>query len=291
MTLLRKVARAAFARWTVLRAGRGLAALRRDEHPSASRLAFALRRALDGPTTPDKREWFDRIESLRTQLETDTSVVSITDYGAGSSHDERTEEQMLNGVVVEKTMQQVCRASKPSFWAAILFEIVREFKPQSGLEMGTCLGISAAYQGSAMEMNGSGRLATMEGAPALAEVSAKHLSQLGLGERVAVITGRFGETLAPTMEQYAPIDYAFIDGHHDEAATIDYFEQLLPQLADESILIFDDISWTEGMRRAWEVIVKHPRVGLAVDLGAIGVCVTGDNVSNRSNHRISFRGL
>ncbi|MFT7475351.1 MAG: putative O-methyltransferase YrrM [Verrucomicrobiales bacterium] len=218
-------------------------------------------------------------------------MVSITDYGAGSSHDDRTAEQMRDGVIIHKSMTDVCRASKPSFWAAILFEIVREYPPNSGLEMGTCLGISAAYQGSAMEMNGTGSLVTLEGASSLATASTEHLRQLDLGDRVTVVPGRFGDTLPSTMVAHSPLDYAFIDGHHDEHATIAYFEQLLPHLAERAVLVFDDISWTEGMRRAWQSIAEHEAVRLAVDLGALGVCILDPGLPERANVKVSFRGL
>jgi predicted O-methyltransferase YrrM len=218
-------------------------------------------------------------------------MVSITDYGAGSSHDDRTDEQMSDGVIIEKTMTDVCRASKPSFWATILFEIVHEYTPTSGLEMGTCLGISAAYQGSAMELNGFGSLVTLEGASSLATAATENLTQIGLGERVIVVPGRFSDTLPSTIATHAPLDYAFIDGHHDEHATIAYFEQLLPHLAEKAILVFDDISWTEGMRRAWQSITKHEAVRLAVDLGALGVCVLDPTIVKSATVNVSFRGL
>jgi predicted O-methyltransferase YrrM len=291
VNLFRKVARLAVGRWTTLVAGRRLAVLRSNAGPDGARLAAALQRALDGPTTPEKRDWFERIEALRARLEADQSIVSITDYGAGSSHDERTEEQMRDGVVVQKKMQDVSRVSKPSFWAAILFEIVREYQPKSGLEMGTCLGISASYQGSAMELNGSGTLVTLEGAPVLAAVSTQHLTELCLNDRVTVVPGRFSDTLPATIAEYEPLDYAFIDGHHDEHATIEYFEELLPHLADRAILVFDDISWTDGMRRAWKSIAEHSSVRLAIDLGAVGICVLDPDIAERTNMRISFRGL
>lgn len=291
MEAIRAFARSVVGRWTLYVAGRRLAELSRVAGPAGSRVASALQRALDGPADRAQKNWFDKIETLRTTLESDSTSLSITDYGAGSSHDDRSEEQMEEGVIVHKTVSDMCRASKPSFWASILFELIREYQPDSGLELGTCLGISAAYQTSAMELNGSGSFLTLEGADSLAAVSAANLKQLGLDHRVSVLTGRFSDTLASAIEQMEPIGYAFIDGHHDEHATVEYFEQLLPHLAEQSVLVFDDTSWTEGMKRAWQTITAHDSVGLAVDLGALGICVIDPAITNRAKVKISFRGL
>ena len=48
--------------------------------------------------------------------------------------------------------------------------IVRELSPRACLELGAGYGISAAYQGAALELNGSGTLTTMERIEALGEI-------------------------------------------------------------------------------------------------------------------------
>jgi len=57
----------------------------------------------------------------------------------------------------------------------------------------------------------------------------------------------------------APVDFIFIDGHHDEQATKDYVTMVLPFLASQAVAIFDDINWSEGMKRAWSSIAAGPR--------------------------------
>jgi predicted O-methyltransferase YrrM len=44
----------------------------------------------------------------------------------------------------------------------------------------------------------------------------------------------------------------FIDGHHQYQPTLDYFEMIYPKCNKNEIIIFDDILWSTGMRRAWE---------------------------------------
>ena len=59
--------------------------------------------------------------------------------------------------------------------------------------------------------------------------------------------------------------------NHD--AVLQYFAQTLPHLADSAVIAFDDISWSAGMRRAWEEVAAHPRVLAAIDLHTIGLTV------------------
>jgi predicted O-methyltransferase YrrM len=93
-----------------------------------------------------------------------------------------------------------------------------------------------------------------------------------------VVPGRFQDTLADVAREQAPVDFAFIDGHHDEHATVAYFRQILPHLGRSAVLVFDDISWSPGMERAWKTVTADERVGLAVDLSAIGICLVSDSL-------------
>jgi predicted O-methyltransferase YrrM len=166
------------------------------------------------------------------------------------------------------------KISKSRRSGLLLFRLVREFAPASCLELGTAIGISAAFQAAALELNGFGRLLTLERNPALVAAARRHFAQLGLN-RVAAREGLFRDTLDAALAEMAPIEYAFIDGHHDEHATYDYFDRICGVLAETGVLVFDDITWSEGMERAWSRIAEDQRVSIAADLGNIGICVVG----------------
>lgn len=254
--------------------------------PAAQRLLQVIDRVLADDFPAGDRQWFARIEALRGELSASTRPIALVDFGAGGPNDRRSAEEMRRGIRVDSTVGAVCRlASKPPFWARLLFAVVREYEPQRGVELGTCLGLSAAYQGAAMQLAGNGgTLRTLEGADSLAEKSRENLAALRL-DNVAVVAGRFEQTLGNVLQEAGRIDYAFVDGHHDEQATIAYFRQLLPYLAPGAVLVFDDISWSPGMARAWQVISADPRVRVAVDLRAVGVCVLGDQAQPRATFR------
>jgi predicted O-methyltransferase YrrM len=217
--------------------------------------------------TPSQR-WAARIEKLRASLCASDETLSYMDYGAGSPESHRSADQMAAGTPCQRRLADICRAaSKPEQWGRLLFRIVRQVKPEFCLELGTCLGISAAYIGAALKVNRRGHLYSIEGAAALADVAKRNLAQLGL-DNVSVLTGRFHDVLPSLLlRQYG---FTFIDGHHDRDATLSYFAQILPHAS--GVMVFDDIHWSPGMSEAWEQIRQHPRVRHAEDMQQVGMC-------------------
>jgi predicted O-methyltransferase YrrM len=263
-----------------------LSQLRNIKKPAAEKVANALFDALKNSLDPEEKKWVDRIEEKRKMLNSSITEISITDFGAGKANLDRTEDEMYRGVVTETTVGEACRiASKPYFWSLFLFKLIREFKPLVCIELGTCLGISGAYQASAQKLNKNGRLITLEGSQSIASLAEENFQQLGL-DNVQVVTGRFQDTLDRVLTENNPIDYAFIDGHHDEKATISYFKKVIPHLSKNSIIVFDDISWSDGMRRAWEHIEKNILIKISLNLGVIGVCVLDENIDEKFKFRI-----
>ena len=81
----------------------------------------------------------------------------------------------------------------------------------------------------------------------------------------------------------------FIDGHHDQEATIQYFEKIIPFLGANSILIFDDINWSEGMFQAWQKIKSNSYVSMSFDFYKLGVVICNSSASFEKKHyKISF---
>jgi len=218
------------------------------QNPAADKIANAINDTLINKLTPEEKELVERIEKKRSELNNSLMEITITDYGAGSPNKKRNKDQMYEGVVTTTTVSNACKASKSYFWSLVLFKLIREFKPTTCIELGAGLGISGAYQASALKLNNKGNITTLEGAKSLASLAKDNFQQLGL-ENVDVVIGRFQDNLGRILTKKV-IDYAFIDGHHDEEATISYFEQFFPYLSQKSLLIFDDISWSDGMRRA-----------------------------------------
>jgi len=175
----------------------------------------------------------------------------------------------------ELTVAEACEASQTREWSLMLFRLVRDLEPCDCLELGTCVGVSAMYEGTALEMNGEGSLVTIELSPARVRLARRNLAALGL-DSVEVVEGSFDEVLADMLERMGCVDFAFIDGHHDEEATKRYFARVAEYAPPGSWLLLDDIRWSSGMTRAWQAVRSDSRVLRSYDLGSKGLCVLGE---------------
>jgi predicted O-methyltransferase YrrM len=208
----------------------------------------------------DQRHFYayDQVEALRQKLLQDKTELTIEDFGAGSTVDKTK----------KRTVASIAKhAAKPTKYAQLLFRIVQYYQPATVLELGTSLGISTAYMGMA---NPQAKLVTGEGSTAIAAQARQNFRQLGV-QQVQVVEGNFDNTLPQLLQQLSAIDLAFIDGNHRLGPTLRYFEQLLPLTNEHSIVIFDDIHWSEGMEQAWQQVKEHPAVTLSIDLFFIGL--------------------
>jgi predicted O-methyltransferase YrrM len=199
-----------------------------------------------------------RIEALRQELCRSEQKLQITDMGAGS-HINASKERLVKDVAKN--------SAKSAKYGQLLYRLVKHFKPANSIELGTSLGVSASYLASAYP---KGKLTTMEGCPQTAAVAQQNFQKLGLNN-VDLVLGNFNDTLAPTLEKLQKVDFAFIDGNHQEEPTVAYFEACLPYLHNDSLIVFDDIHWSEGMEKAWQRIQNHPQVQVTIDLFFVGL--------------------
>lgn len=255
----------------------------RSDEGAPRLLGDALQETLQNRVTPDERMWIRRIELLREQLNSSTREISIEVCGVEKLSPTRTNEARDTGEVLLRTIGEVCRsASTTYFWSLLLFKLVRKLRPSFCLELGTCLGISASFQAAALKLNGMGRLVTLEGARTLTSLAEGNFQALGL-DNVRIVLGRFQDTLDKVLQANESVDYAFIDGHHDEQATVAYYKQIACFLSEKALLVFDDISWSDGMKRAWRAILADERVKTSVNLGRFGVCVVDAQIENKKD--------
>jgi predicted O-methyltransferase YrrM len=171
--------------------------------------------------------------------------------------------------------------SVPKIWGRLQLRMVRELAPRSCLELGTAFGMSAAYQAAALELEGVGRLVTLDAEPRVVPIARETFEELGLDSRVEQRVGAIEEVLEDLASEVAPIDYGFMDAEHTERATVDAFETMLPHLAPGAVVVVDDIAINEEMRRAWEAIRAGDRVARAVDLRRQGIVVIGPGGAGR----------
>jgi predicted O-methyltransferase YrrM len=163
----------------------------------------------------------------------------------------------------------VTRSSKGPAYCRLLMLLVRALRPRACLELGAAVGISAAYQAAALELNGEGRLVSVEGAPELARLAGANLDRLGLA--CAEVRAQSFERALAAPDDLSPVDFAFVDGDHTEEGTLASFRALRVSLSERGVIAFDDIRWSAGMRRAWSTISSREGTGTVADLGGIGI--------------------
>lgn len=238
----------------------------KKNNPDSS-LYISIKSAIRKNFTESERAWIKKIEYKRSRLLNSEDTIKI-DFRLNSDPEPENNNR--------EKIKDVCLASVNSSYGALMHRLVREFAPRNCLELGTCLGISTAFISSAITLNGAGRLVTLEGSPARSKYAESVLSELGLPD-IDHVVGPFNQTLEPLLQDYQEIDFCYIDGHHNGTATIKYFESISSVLADGSIVVIDDITWSDDMNRAWNTIRDKEEVALTVDTYMMGICLIRKN--------------
>ena len=198
------------------------------------------------------------IEAQRKKLLNDESSITVTDLGAGSH---------LNKNRTKKIKEIAKNALKTPRLAQLIYRLAKEAKPANLLELGTCLGITTAYLSKACP---DAEIITIEGCPETAKKAYENFQDLEL-ENIELQVGNFDTLLGRVIESFPQLDFVYIDGNHRKDATLNYFKWCLPKVTDRSMLIFDDIYWSAGMKEAWAEIKAHPQVTVTIDLFWIGL--------------------
>jgi len=217
---------------------------------------------------------FRGIEARRAALLRNEELIDDIDYGAGAPSAPRAAETQRRGVRGRERVSVFAGYSKPARQCRILYYLVRLKVPAEALELGTCVGISAAYLAAAMKKNDLGHLWTIEGSPQVADLAAQTLTGLGLDGLVSIVRGPLHVALAPVLRE-RKFDLVFVDAHHDGAATVGYFEEIKPHLRAGAIVVFDDIDWSDGMQAAWARIAVDPAVAEHRAASGIGFVTVG----------------
>ena len=252
-----------------------------DTTPGLGDLQSVFLTLRNGQLTTMEQRLLDSIGRRRAELAASHDVITYRDFGAGTPDHPRSEQQLLVGVPSERAVADLVKASIPQSWGLLLLKLIRQFRPTCLVELGSALGISGSFQTAALRLNDEGHLFTLEGCPGMAERARETLSRID-DQRATVVSGRFQDTLPGVLDRMGQVDFAFIDGHHDEQATIDYWSRIRDRMTGRSIAVFDDCNWSAGMQRAWQQVIRDPSVACSIDLGKFGLCLCHDERFDRA---------
>lgn len=190
------------------------------------------------------------LKQYRNILLKNSNTIVITDFGSGSR-------------VFKSNTREISKITKTSGITAkrakLLFRIVKHLNTKQILELGTSLGLGT----SALSLGDkNANITSIEGCPETANIAQQQFNTFQLNN-IDLKISTFDDILPELASNN--YDLVYIDGNHQKKATLRYFESLLPTTNNNTVFIFDDIHWSEGMTQAWETIKKHPKATVTID--------------------------
>ena len=208
----------------------------------------------------DKKKYpeYSILKNYRNALLKNKNTIVVTDFGAGSrvfKSNTRAVNQIAKNAGISPKR------------AELLFRLVRYFQPESILEIGTSLGLAT----SALALgNPKAKTTTLEGCLNTLNQCQLQLQKFNINH-VECINTKFDDYFNSFDFRPSTFDFIYFDGNHSKAATLEYFELLLPTITNDSVWIFDDIHWSTDMEEAWKTIQQHPKVKVTIDTFQWGI--------------------
>jgi predicted O-methyltransferase YrrM len=122
----------------------------------------------------------------------------------------------------------------------LLYSLVRAARPQTVVEFGMSLGISALHLASAVRDNGSGRVVTTELSAAKVATAKKTFAQVGLDDVITVLEG---DALTTLESLDGSVDFVLLDGWKELYVPV--LELLEPRLSPGTLVVADNTSMAE----------------------------------------------
>ena len=195
---------------------------------------------------------FDQVQANNDQL------IDFEDFGVGSKHLGR-----------ERKVNEIHRLSSSKKYGDLLYRLTKHYQPKSMLELGTSLGRGTL----AMHLgNPKGRIITVEGCAPIAQIAQINVQHHALiPDQISVINQTFSDFILELEPQI--FDLIYIDGHHDGEALLKYCNALENMIHDQSMVILDDIRWSESMFNAWKTLCKSHSFNVSIDFFRMGMLV------------------
>lgn len=198
-----------------------------------------------------------KIEDIRNLLLANNSELEADDLGAGSRFNKKS----------KKSLAEIAKNSlSPSKYSHLYQHIIRYNDAKYIVELGTSMGLNTLY----LAENNDARVFTFEGSKSLASIALTHF-ELFEKQNIQLIEGNIDVTLPEFLQSTVKINFALLDANHRYEPTLRYFNLLVRRFNDKSILVIDDIHWSEEMEKAWKELSQHELVYGSIDLYRCGI--------------------
>ena len=213
------------------------------------------------------KKTLDFLDEYRVELSTNKNKINFKEIGNNKTF---------------SISEIVLKAASSKKWTSFFYELSKIKNINNILEIGTNLGVSGQYFLKGLDGKKKSNFITIEGVKKLCEIAKDRFSYISDKRRFKVIYGLYDEKLLELKKLNIKFDLVFIDGNHRFDATIKYFELLKKQLAQNAIVVFDDIHWSSGMTRAWEIIIKDDSVYFSIDFFKLGLIILNSKHRSKS---------
>ncbi|NJK85880.1 MAG: class I SAM-dependent methyltransferase [Bacteroidales bacterium] len=147
----------------------------------------------------------------------------------------------------------------------------------------TSVGIGTLYLAS----NTSTEVVTVEGDITISEVAKKTFTHFKYNN-IHIINNTFEHSLPGLLQSASgKRSLVYIDGNHRKKFVLHYFNEFFKVIAENSVIIIDDIRWSKEMKEAWSEIKNNDQISITVDLFFMGIVFLRKNVP-KQNYLIRF---
>lgn len=204
-----------------------------------------------------KAKYYDDefMQHVRRTFSKDHRDLEITDLGQGSKKNDHN----IRRISEMARVQSIDRK-----YGKLLGTIMQHYKIDTCLELGTSLGIGSAYMAELAE-----RVVTIEGCKNIHAEAQKFWNSRF--SNIEFVHGEFGQVLPEVLSTIEKLDLAFVDGNHGYQPTLEYFEQIVEKAHNDTFILFDDINWSEDMRKAWDEICASDKINVSLEFFRMGI--------------------
>ena len=143
--------------------------------------------------------------------------------------------------------------------------LVVQKKVKTVVEFGAAFGVSGMHFLAGLMQNKSGRLLSFEPNESWSAIAESNLKKIG--DRFTLTVGTFEDNVESVLGTDGQIDLALIDAIHTKEFVIPQLEIVLSYCHSGSIIIFDDVDFSDEMRECWDEVANYPIFSSSVRLG------------------------
>ena len=104
---------------------------------------------------------------------------------------------------------------------------------------------------------------------------------------IELVAGLIDETLSGVVSKLDKRDLAFLDANHTLDATLRYCDVMQSKFHSGSIVVVDDIYWSEDMHRAWDILRERSEVHVDIDIFGMGILIFNSELP-RQSYKVAF---